>query len=106
MREARAASRAPLELVVNDDNGEPYDESIYRHWVSIARAIAVFGFVARDTVRQAIVRADRLAAELIRTVDGLFALSRSMRRTRRGTLARSISACVCWRNGWMRRSYR
>jgi hypothetical protein len=63
----------PLELVVNEDNGEPYDESTYRHWVSTARAVAVFGLLARDTVRQAIVRAERLMAELIRTVDGLFA---------------------------------
>ncbi|MEH2540691.1 MULTISPECIES: hypothetical protein [unclassified Bradyrhizobium] len=45
----------------------------YRHWVSTARAVAVFGFLARDTVRQAIVRAERLTTELIRTVDGLFA---------------------------------
>jgi len=63
----------PLEFVVNEDNGEPYDESTYRHWVSTARAVAVFGFLARDTVRQAIVRAERLTTELIRTVDGLFA---------------------------------
>ena len=63
----------PLELVVNEDNGEPYDESTYRHWVSTARAVAVFGFLARDSVRQAIVRAERLTTELIRTVDGLFA---------------------------------
>ena len=63
----------PLELVVNEDNGEPYDESTYRHWVSTGRAIAVFGFLARDSVRQAIVRAERLTTELIRTVDGLFA---------------------------------
>jgi len=63
----------PIELVVNEDNGEPYDESTYRHWVSAARAVAVFGFLARDTVRQAIVRAERLTAELTRTVDRLFA---------------------------------
>src|SRR5216684_3795115 len=63
----------PLELIVNEDNGEPYDESTYRHWVSTARAVAVFGFFARDSVRQAIVRAERLTTELIRTVDGLFA---------------------------------
>jgi hypothetical protein len=63
----------PLEFVVNEDNGEPYDESTYRHWVSTARAVAVFGFLARDTVRQAIVRAERLTTELIRTVDRLFA---------------------------------
>jgi hypothetical protein len=63
----------PPELVVNEDNGEPYDESTYRHWVSTARAIAVFGFLARDTVRQAIVRAERLTTELIRNVDKLFA---------------------------------
>ena len=63
----------PIELVVNEDNGEPYDGSTYRHWVSTARAVAVFGFPARDTVREAIVRAERLATELIRTVDGLFA---------------------------------
>jgi hypothetical protein len=54
-------------------DGEPYDESTYRHWVSTARAVAVFGFLARDTVRQAIVRAERLTTELIRTVDGLLA---------------------------------
>lgn len=63
----------PLEFVVNEDNGRPYDESTYRHWVSTARAVAVFGFLARDTVRQAIVRAERLTTELIRTVDELFA---------------------------------
>jgi hypothetical protein len=63
----------PPELVVNEDNGEPYDENTYRHWVSTARAIAVFGFLARDTVRQAIVRAERLTTELIRNVDKLFA---------------------------------
>jgi hypothetical protein len=59
----------PLELVVNEDKGEPHDESTYRHWVSAARAVAVFGFLARDTVRQAIVRAERLTTELTRTVD-------------------------------------
>ena len=48
--------KVPPELVVNEDNGEPYDESTYRHWVSTARSVAVFGFLARDTVRQAIVR--------------------------------------------------
>lgn len=63
----------PIELVLNEDNGEPYDGSTYRHWVPTARAVAVFGFPARDTVREAIVRAERLATELIRTVDGLFA---------------------------------
>ncbi|WP_426419747.1 hypothetical protein [Bradyrhizobium genosp. A] len=65
--------KVPLELVVNEDNGEPYDENTYRHWVSTARAVAVFGFLARDTVRQAIVRAEQLSAELIRNVDKLFA---------------------------------
>lgn len=63
----------PLEPVVNEDNGEPYDGSTYRHRVSAARAVAVFGFLARDTVRQAVVRAERLTAELTRTVDRLFA---------------------------------
>ena len=63
----------PPELVVNEDNGEPYDKSTYRHWVSTARNIAAFGFLARDTVRQAIVRAERLTTELIRTVDALLA---------------------------------
>jgi hypothetical protein len=33
----------------------------------------VFGFLARDTVRQAIIRAERLTTELVGTVDGLFA---------------------------------
>ena len=65
--------KVPLELVVNEDNGEPYDESTYRHWVSTARTVAVFGFLARDTVRQAIVRGERLTTELIRTIDRLFA---------------------------------
>jgi hypothetical protein len=37
------------------------------------RAVAVFGFLACDTVRQAIVRAGRLTSKLIRTVDSLFA---------------------------------
>lgn len=55
---------APIELVVNEDNGEPYDGSTYRHWVPTARAVAVFGFPARDTVREAIVRAERLTTEL------------------------------------------
>jgi hypothetical protein len=64
----------PLEFVVNEDNGKPYDESTYRRWVSTARAVAVVGFLARDTVRQAIVRAERLTTELIRTIDKLFAL--------------------------------
>jgi len=41
--------------------------------VSTARAVAVFGFLARDTMRQAIVRAERLTTELISTVDRLFA---------------------------------
>jgi hypothetical protein len=33
----------------------------------------VFGFLARDSERQAIVRAERLTTELIKTVAGLFA---------------------------------
>jgi hypothetical protein len=65
--------KVPPELVVNEDNGEPYDESTYRHWVSTARAVAIFGFLARDNARQAIVRAERLSAELIKNVDKLFA---------------------------------
>ncbi|PIT03969.1 hypothetical protein TSA1_26750 [Bradyrhizobium nitroreducens] len=59
--------------MVNEDNGEPYDESTYRHWVSTARAVAIFGFLARDNARKAIVRAERLSAELIKNVDRLFA---------------------------------
>ena len=55
---------APIELVVNEDDGEPYNGSTYRHWVPTARAVAVFGFPARDTVREAIVRAERLTTEL------------------------------------------
>jgi hypothetical protein len=89
----------PVELVVKEDNGEPYDESTYRHWVSTARAVAVFGFLARDTARQAIVRAERLTVELTRTVDRLFATFPLDERTRRGGPARSISARVRWRNG-------
>src|SRR6202035_2725893 len=65
--------KLPPELVVNEDNGEPYDESTYRHWVSSSRAVAVFGCLARDTVRKAIVRAERLSTDLIRNVDRLFA---------------------------------
>ncbi|MET4418838.1 hypothetical protein [Bradyrhizobium sp. RT3a] len=65
--------KVPPELVVNEDNGEPYDESTYRHWVSTARAVAIFGFLACDNARQAIVRAERLNAELIKDVDRLFA---------------------------------
>jgi hypothetical protein len=84
----------PVELVVNEDNGEPYDESTYRHWVSTARAVTVFGFLARDSARQAIVRAERLTTELTRAVDGLLQPSRSMKRTRRGAPVRSISARV------------
>jgi hypothetical protein len=48
--------------VVNEDNGEPYDETTYRHWVSTAN------------------------------VDKLFAPFLSMRRIRRSALERSISA--------------
>jgi hypothetical protein len=59
--------------VVNEDDGEPYYESTYRHWVSTARGVAIFGFLARDNVREAIVRAERLNAELIKNVDKLFA---------------------------------
>ncbi|ANW00235.1 hypothetical protein LMTR13_08685 [Bradyrhizobium icense] len=55
----------PLELVVNEDDGEPYDDSTCRHRVSTARAVAVFGFLARDSVRQVIVRAERLTTELL-----------------------------------------
>jgi hypothetical protein len=103
--QAAASTRdgAP-ELVVNEDNGEPYDESTYRHWVSTARAIAVFGFLARDTVRQAIVRAERLTTELIRNVDKLFApfpLDEESNALRARTVDQRARAC--WRNGWMRR---
>jgi hypothetical protein len=63
----------PSELVINEDNGEPYDESTYRHWVSATRAVAVFGFLARDTARQAVVRAELLISELMRAADQLFA---------------------------------
>ncbi|CUT14152.1 hypothetical protein BF49_5232 [Bradyrhizobium sp.] len=52
--------------MVNEDNGEPYDESTYRHWVSTARAVVIFGFLAHDNARQAILRAERLNAELIK----------------------------------------
>jgi hypothetical protein len=41
--------------------------------VSTARAVAIFGFLASDNARQAIVRAERLNAELIKNVDKLFA---------------------------------
>ncbi len=78
--------------MVNEDNGEPYDESTYRHWVSTARAVAIFGFLACDNARQAIVRAERLNAELIRNVDKLFAPFPLVRRIRRSALERSISA--------------
>jgi hypothetical protein len=50
-----------------------HDESTYRHWLATVRPVAIFGFLARDNARQAIVRAERLNAELIKDVDRLFA---------------------------------
>ncbi|MCJ9700030.1 hypothetical protein [Bradyrhizobium sp. SHOUNA76] len=41
--------------------------------MSTARAVAAFGFLKRDNARQAIVRAERLNAELIKHADKLFA---------------------------------
>jgi hypothetical protein len=35
--------KVPPEIVINEANGEPYDESTYRHWVSAAREIAIKG---------------------------------------------------------------
>lgn len=33
----------PKEIVINEENGRPYDESTYRHWVSTARELAIKG---------------------------------------------------------------
>jgi hypothetical protein len=33
----------PREIVINEANGQPYDDSTYRHWVSAARDLAVKG---------------------------------------------------------------
>ena len=41
--------------------------------MSTARAVAIFGFLARDNARQSVIRAERLNAELIVNIDGLFA---------------------------------
>jgi hypothetical protein len=41
--------------------------------VSTARAVAIFGFLARDNGRQSVIRAERLNAELIENIDRLFA---------------------------------
>jgi len=39
----------PPEFVINEDNGQPYDENAYRHWVTTTRTLAAFGFLDRDT---------------------------------------------------------
>ncbi|MGX9389792.1 hypothetical protein ACWX0K_10800 [Nitrobacteraceae bacterium UC4446_H13] len=54
----------PPEIVINEVNGLPYDDSTYRHWVSTARDVAVFGFLARMTISEAINRAIANAAAL------------------------------------------
>jgi hypothetical protein len=33
----------PREIVINEENGRPYDDSTYRHWVSAARELAIRG---------------------------------------------------------------
>lgn len=57
----------PPEIVINEETGAPYDDSTYRHWVSTARDVAVFGWLARMDRQQAINRAQQLAAELRQT---------------------------------------
>lgn len=37
----------PREFIINESNGQPYDESTYRHWVSTARELAISGDEAR-----------------------------------------------------------
>lgn len=60
------------EFIINEDNGRSYDESTYRHWVTTTRTLAAFGFLARHTAREAIVRAQDLAEQLTRQAKALF----------------------------------
>lgn len=58
----------PPEIVINEETGAPYDENTYRHWVSTARDVAVFGWLARMDRQHAINRALQLASDLRQTV--------------------------------------
>lgn len=63
----------PREFVINEDTGTGYDESTYRHWVSISRDVAVFGWPAHLDRNQAINRALDAATELRQREAELFA---------------------------------
>ena len=62
----------PPEFVINEDNGQPYDENAYRHWVTTTRTLAAFGFLHRDTPQAAIARAERLADALTAALPTVF----------------------------------
>jgi hypothetical protein len=64
----------PPEFVINEDNGQPYDENAYRHWVTTTRTLAAFGFLDRDTPQAAIARAERLADALTAALPTVFRL--------------------------------
>lgn len=49
----------PAEIVVNEANGQPYDESTYRHWIAATRALAIFGALDRMAPADALARAAR-----------------------------------------------
>jgi hypothetical protein len=54
----------------------------------------IFGFLARDNARQSIIRAERLAAELIENIDRLFAPLPLDERNKARSSGRPAQACI------------
>jgi hypothetical protein len=55
------------------EGSELHDPRVVRLEQGASHSAFIFGFLARDNARQSIIRAERLAAELIENIDRLFA---------------------------------
>lgn len=63
----------PPQIVINEENGQPYADKTYGNWFAKGRAVALFGFLDRTTPAGAIARAEDAMRELRKAWDGIAA---------------------------------
>jgi hypothetical protein len=63
----------PAQIIINEENGQPYADKTYGNWFAKGRAVALFGFLERMTPAEAIARAEDAMRDLRKAWDSVAA---------------------------------
>ncbi|WP_407160849.1 hypothetical protein [Bradyrhizobium sp. STM 3557] len=72
LKDERGLPEPPAQIVIDETTGRSYNANTYRHVFTDIRDLATFGWLARHSPREAMARAQGLAAELAKAEATLF----------------------------------